>query len=154
MGGITATLFWTRYPYFIKTNDLSLVVFIKFGTFKMLFPGDLENAGWQALLQRQDFRDELRHTDILVASHHGRENGFCDDVFKYCQPSAVVISDKPIEHETQGTVPDYRAVVSPDGVPVHTSGKRRHVLTTQRDGWIRFNVGANGYYTIDTEFRG
>ncbi len=154
MGGITARVFWNPYPTFTNTNDLSLVVFIKYAGFKILFPGDLERAGWRALLQRQDFRDELRYTDILVASHHGRENGFCPEVFDYCKPSAVVISDKPIVHETQKMVPDYRAVVSENGVPVRNTGKRRHVLTTRRDGWIQITVGGDGRYTIDTECKG
>src|SRR5690606_16835333 len=75
MGGIGATMFFNRYPSFTDTNNLSLVVFIKYSTFKILFPGDLEKAGWQALLQRADFRAELVGTDVLVASHHGRESG-------------------------------------------------------------------------------
>jgi beta-lactamase superfamily II metal-dependent hydrolase len=154
MSGITATLFWTTYPHFTKTNDLSLVVFIKYRTFKMLFPGDIENAGWQALLALPEFRAELKHTDILVASHHGRKSGFCADVFNYCQPSAIVISDKPMAHETQEMVPDYRAVTMEGGVPVRTTGKRRHVLTTRRDGWIQFTVGDDGSYFIDTECKG
>ncbi|MCO6414058.1 MAG: hypothetical protein J5I92_15070 [Thiogranum sp.] len=154
MGGITTSLFWNPYPTFANTNDLSLVVFVKYAACKFLFPGDLEKSGWRALLQRQDFREELKYTDILVASHHGRESGFCPEVFDYCQPSAVIISDKPIEHETQKMVPDYRAVVTENGVPVRTTGKRRHVLTTRRDGWIRITVGSNGYYAIDTEYRG
>ena len=41
MGGITCSLFWNSYPTFINTNDLSLVVFIKYANFKILFPGDL-----------------------------------------------------------------------------------------------------------------
>lgn len=153
MGGITATTFWNPYPTFTDTNNLSLVVFIKYSNFKILFPGDLEKAGWRALLQRPDFCAELRGTDILVASHHGRESGYCADIFDYFTPSAVVISDKPIEHETQQTVPDYRRVVRSQGARVSTTMKDRHVLTTRRDGWIQFNVN-NDTYTITTEYRG
>lgn len=153
MGGITATSFWNPYPTFTDTNNLSLVVFIKYSNFKILFPGDLEKAGWRALLQRPDFCAELRGTDILVASHHGRESGYCADIFDYFTPSAVVISDKPIEHETQQTVPDYRRVVRSHGVRVSTTKRDRHVLTTRRDGWIQFNVN-NDTYTITTEYRG
>src|SRR5688500_16415117 len=58
-GGITIQPFWNSYPSFTNTNDLSLVAFIKYANFKILFPGDLELAGWQALLQRQDFRDRI-----------------------------------------------------------------------------------------------
>jgi beta-lactamase superfamily II metal-dependent hydrolase len=153
MGGITATMFWNPYPAFTDTNNLSLVIFIKYANFKILFPGDLEKAGWLALLQRADFRAELVGTDVLVASHHGRESGFCADIFNYFTPSAVVISDKPIEHETQKMVPDYRKVVRDQGVRVSTTMKDRHVLTTRRDGWIQFTVDSNTY-TITTEYNG
>lgn len=151
MGGITATTFWNSYPYFTDTNNLSLVIFIKYANFKILFPGDLEKAGWEALLQRADFRAELIDTNVLVASHHGRESGYCADIFKYFTPSVVVISDKPIEHETQKMGPDYRRVVRNQGVRVRTTMKERHVLTTRRDGWIQFTVSGNGDYFIDTE---
>lgn len=154
MGGITASVFWNRYPAFTNTNDLSLVVFIKYAGFKMLFPGDLEKAGWRALLQRADFRAELMGTDVLVASHHGRESGFCDDIFNYFTPGAVVISDKPIAHETQKTVPDYRRVVRDQGVVVRTTSKNRHVLTTRRDGWIQVTVMGDGRFYVDTECAG
>lgn len=153
MGGITATTFWNPYPTFTDTNNLSLVIFIKYANFKILFAGDLEKPGWQALLQRAAFRAELAGTDVLVASHHGRESGFCADIFDYFTPSAVVISDKPIKHETQRTVPDYRRVVRDQGVRVRTTMKDRHVLTTRRDGWIQFTV-TNDYYYIDTECMG
>ncbi|MDH6273548.1 beta-lactamase superfamily II metal-dependent hydrolase [Rhizobium leguminosarum] len=151
MGGIQASVFSNPYPLFLNTNDLSLVVFFKYHGFKILFPGDLEKAGWLALLQRRDFCAELIGTNILVASHHGRENGYCPDIFTYFTPDAVVISDKPIEHDTQRTVPDYRRVVRDQGVRVRTTTKNRHVLTTRRDGWIQFTVNANGDYFIDTE---
>lgn len=151
MGGITATWFFNPFPQFVKTNDLSLVVFIQYAGFKILFPGDLEVTGWRALLSDATFRAELATTNILVASHHGRQNGYCDDVFNYFTPDAVVISDKPIVHDTQRTVPDYRRVVRDQGVVVRTTMKRRHVLTTRRDGSITFIVDGNGSYFIDTE---
>lgn len=154
MGGITYIGFANTYPEFTNTNDLSLAVFIKFGAFKILFPGDLEKAGWRALLQLPDFRAELAGTTILVASHHGRESGYCPDIFDYFTPRAVVISDKPIEHDTQRMVPDYRDVLSPGGVIVNTTRKTRHVLTTRRDGWIHFTVQGDGSFEIDTEYAG
>ena len=154
MGGITATWFFNPYPQFVKTNDLSLVVFIQYAGFKILFPGDLEVAGWRALLADRSFRSELSTTSVLVASHHGRQSGYCEEVFNHFTPDAVVISDKPIVHDTQRTVPDYRRVVRDEGVIVRTTMKRRHVLTTRRDGTITFTVNGNGEYYIDTEYAG
>ncbi len=157
MGGITQTTFRNPYPQFKDTNNLSLVVFIKYGEFKMLFPGDLEKAGWLELLKSAEFRAELAGTNVLVASHHGRESGFCEDIFKYFTPDCVVISDKPIEHETQKTVPDYRKFVPQAGVRVKTSGSKpntrnpRHVLTTRADGWIQIDVDDKNYI-IETEY--
>lgn len=157
MNGITYKAFYNSYGsgygQFKDTNNLSFSTFIKYANFKMLFPGDLEKPGWAALLQRADFRAELSDTEILMASHHGRESGYCEDIFKYFTPSCVVISDKPKVHKTQEMVPDYRKVVRQGGVRVRTTMKDRHVLTTRRDGWIVIDVDDQGY-TIDTEYHG
>ncbi len=40
------------------------------------------------------------------------------------------------------------------GAIVRTTGKRRHVLTTRRDGWIQFTVLNDGDFYIDTEYNG
>jgi beta-lactamase superfamily II metal-dependent hydrolase len=157
MGGITSRQFWNSYPQLTTTNDLSLVVFIKFAAFQILFPGDLEEAGWLALLRNPAFRAELANTDILVASHHGRENGYCKEVFDYCHPQAVVMSDKSIVHDTQLMAQAYHNKVvkhHPMGVIVATSGKRRHVLTTRRDSHIHFVVDDHSRFTITTEHAG
>ena len=157
MGGITATMFYNPWPQFQKTNDLSLVVFVKFGPFGILFPGDLERQGWRNQLLDPRFRAMLSDVDVLVASHHGRESGYCEDVFTYCHPQAVVMSDKSVVHDTQNMAQTYRNEVikrHPDGVFVRSSGRNRHVLTTRRDGWIQFEVTEQGKFAIDTEYQG
>lgn len=157
MGGITYKTFYNKVPDFKDTNNLSCAVSFEFAGFRILFPGDLEKDGWLALLQRQDFREELAGVDVLVAAHHGRENGYCEDVFNYCRPRTVVMSDKAIVHDTQGMTQTYRQRVIdnwPNGVKVATTMKDRHVLTTRRDGWIQFTVSGNGDYFIDTEYKG
>lgn len=154
MGGIIRKTYHNKFPEFQDTNNLSCVTFFEYAGFKILFPGDLEKSGWKALLTREDFRNDLSSTTILVASHHGRENGFCEDVFNWCTPHAVVISDKPIAHQTQMMTPDYRRKVRDGGVRVRTTMKDRHVLTTRRDGWINFTISGNGEYYIDTECAG
>lgn len=157
MGGITQKTFYNPYPQFQDTNNLSCVVSIEFAGFRILFSGDLEEDGWLALLQREDFRNELAGVHVLVASHHGRESGYCEAVFDYCSPWAVVMSDKAIVHDTQNMAHTYRRHVAanrPNGVFVRTTGRQRHVLTTRNDGHIHFNVAANGSFTIDTEYAG
>jgi beta-lactamase superfamily II metal-dependent hydrolase len=153
MGGAVLRTYCNRYPDFADTNNLSMVAFIQFGTFKILFPGDLEAAGWRHLLHRQDFVDELRTTTVLVASHHGRENGWCDEAFEILSPRAVVISDKPIQHATQEMVPAYQGIVAGGGIRVGETlltSQLRRVLTTRRDGDITFNVWSSGDFSVRT----
>lgn len=157
MGGITAHTFWNSPPRFYDTNNLSMAVFFRYGAFKILFPGDLEEDGWLALLEQADFRAELAGTAVLVASHHGRENGYCDALFNYCHPRTIVMSDKAIVHDTQRMTQTYRQRVIdhwPNGVFVKTTGKQRHVLTTRRDGWIQVVVNDSGHFDIYTECHG
>jgi hypothetical protein len=149
MGGINFETFGHPYPTFQDTNNLSQTYFIKYGPFEILFPGDLERDGWRAHLRNPAFVAALRRTTILVASHHGRENGFCEEAFEFLQPQAVVVSDKSIVHATQEFVPDYRCVVRPQqGIVVDGCATRRHVLTTRRDGDILFSVEPNGNYRV------
>ena len=44
MGGIIEHRFWPDYSRHRDTNSLSLAVFVQYGLFKILFPGDLEEA--------------------------------------------------------------------------------------------------------------
>ncbi|QHE86419.1 ComEC/Rec2 family competence protein [Hydrogenophaga sp. BPS33] len=155
MGGITVKSFSNAYPRFQDTNNLSLAVFITFRGFKILFPGDLEKAGWEAMFEQPAFLEELKDIDVLVASHHGRENGYYAPLFNVACPRLVVMSDKAIAHDTQRMAQTYRAEVisnHPDGLLVRSNMKRRRVLTTRRDGHIIFIVAENGSFTIDTEY--
>ncbi len=128
--GATFTFFSNPYPTFTETNDLSLVTFLDYRDVHMVFPGDLEKAGWRALLQKPDFRTALAGVKLFVASHHGRENGYYPEVFNICKPQLVLVSDEPVKYDTQDV--DYTQ---------HASGMRftdgmRYVLTTRADGMI------------------
>jgi beta-lactamase superfamily II metal-dependent hydrolase len=140
MGGVTQKAFCNPHPLFTDTNNLSLAVFFRYGQFQILFPGDLERPGWLQLLADQNFRAELGRTTALVASHHGRESGYCEEVFVFCKPQFMVISDKSEVHDTQGTTNLYASKVKGDGIHVVTCQGRRKVLTTRSDGGIRIVV--------------
>ena len=80
---------------FSDENNLSLVVFVRCGLHKIIFPGDMEKPGWRQLLLNPAFRRELQGVNLFVASHHGRENGYCEKVMDLCgHIDAVIISDK------------------------------------------------------------
>lgn len=128
-------VFYNNYPLFTDTNNLSLVTFIHYDNFGVVFPGDLEKSGWQELLKNGSLRANLQKVNIFVASHHGREGGYCEDVFNYCKPEIVIISDKEIVHDTQKQLYQKHA----SGIPWNNGETTRYVLTTRSDGMITIN---------------
>ncbi|WP_152605879.1 ComEC/Rec2 family competence protein [Dickeya undicola] len=136
----------------IETNHLSQMIFIKYGDITICIPGDLERRSWELMLSKTDVQSWLGKSNIFVAAHHGRENGYHAGVFDYCQPDCVIISDKEIIHGTQnGMSNSYSNHVRSDGV-VYTSGSgdesRRKVLTTRNDGHILVTVPSSGMPTF------
>lgn len=149
-GGVNIRTFENPYPLFNDTNNLSTATFVSYAGFTILFPGDLEKEGWLTLLQNSIFLSYLAQTTVLVAPHHGRENGCCDEVFRYCKPQIVIISDKPKEHETQETTGWYNSKAS--GIPLLVSPYgTRSVLTTRKDGHMAIDVSSDGRWIINAE---
>lgn len=99
--GLERVRFCHSPSQFDDFNNLSMVNFYFYGGIGIVFPGDLQKEGWEKFLQNSNFRECLKKTHILVASHHGRIDGYCEKIFDYCSPHIVTISDKAIEHETQ-----------------------------------------------------
>jgi len=132
---------------FTDTNNLSVATFVSYGRFTILFPGDLEVAGWKQIMQQPGFQADLAQTTVLVASHHGRENGCYDELFENWRPMGVIISDAGIEHATQETEDWYAARAS--GCRTR-AGVNRKVFTTRRDGKITIDVDAQGQWFIET----
>lgn len=124
--------FWNSYPTFTDTNNLSQVLFLNFEGTSIVFPGDLEKAGWYTLLESPAFRTALTKVNIFVASHHGRESGYCPEVFELCKPAVVIISDEQIQYDTQQHNYDNHAT----GIGWGNRGDIRRVLTTRKDGTL------------------
>lgn len=153
LGGVHWQAFYKRYALdFTDTNNLSLAVFVRWGTFTILMGGDLECAGWEKLLQSPAFVARLREVRVYVASHHGLENGQCEALFKHMRPDVVIFSDGPKRHETQETRDWYAARVNgiPDqDKPGTASGPvMRKVMTTRSDGTLDIEVNAPGGYMV------
>ena len=70
--------------------------------------------------------------NVFVASHHGRESGYLPEVFEFCSPELVIISDRNIIYRTQEHIyaQHARGVRWPDGTV-------RRVVTTRNDGLIQ-----------------
>lgn len=137
--GVTFEYFRHNYPQFDDENNLSLVVNLTIHGYSFLFCGDMECQGFRLLLATNSrFRQVLPTVQVLMASHHGRDNGICKEMFDVygCKPHLVVISDENKKYGSQETNGYYaekcRGVVCSDG-------RLRKVLTTRKHGEINFS---------------
>jgi beta-lactamase superfamily II metal-dependent hydrolase len=147
--GVTEQVFWNTYSQFQDENNLSVVLRVTCNGMTIMFTGDMERAGWKALLQRADLRGALSNVDIFVASHHGREDGYCEEMFQYFGPHSprfVVVSDKSIVHETQETGAWYASKAAGG---VFNGEANRRFITTRSDGSLIVVPNAlNSTYTF------
>ena len=134
--GTQAWVFQNNYPDFTDTNNLSLLTFLDVGHLSFALGGDLERAGWLALLRNAQVQELLKRVNVFVASHHGRESGYCAEVFDYCQPSLIVMSDGPIRHGTQAMANVYGQHASGNVFKTPSGEELRRVVTTRNDGNI------------------
>lgn len=143
--GVEIRTYCNSYPAFTDTNNLSMASFLFYDGIGILVPGDLERPGWLELLKRPEFRVDLARTQILVASHHGRESGYCAEAFSCCSPDIVVISDEAKQYESQENTYSCRA----KGLS-WSDGSLRRVLTTRRDGHITVTKQRGLAYAVRT----
>ena len=143
--GVELSTFYNPYPTFQDTNNLSLVSFVRYSNLSIIIPGDMEQQGWRALLNKRDFRDHLKRVNIFIASHHGRESGYLREIFEFCQPDIVIISDESKRYQTQET----NYAVHARGL-ARDDGGMRYVLTTRKDGNISITKRLGESYQITT----
>ncbi|MBN3763393.1 MBL fold metallo-hydrolase [Burkholderia sp. Ac-20365] len=133
-------VYYHDYPTFDDENNLSLVLNLRIAGINFMFTGDLEKSGWRKMLETNDkFKETVKDVHVLFAAHHGRENGFYEPLFtEYdCNPYLVVISDKAKQYQSQETVANYMKYTK----GFYVGDTDRWVLTTRKDGTIRFDFG-------------
>lgn len=125
----------------LEVNDLSVATFIVCSNETILYGGDLKENGWLELLKNERFRGFLKNTTILIASHHGNDSGYCEEIFKYFKPKITIFSAgrykdfaiSKYEEKTRGITVNKRGGGS----------DKRYVLTTRNDGNIELIIFPN-----------
>ena len=148
---VRVSIFRHSFGLFTDTNNLSLVTFVEYGDFCMMFTGDIEEDGWEAGIRspNPNFLRLLARTTVMMPSHHGRKNGCCDRLFSFCKPQVFIVSDKERIHETQETCDWYRSRALGALVGKWPSPETRYFMTTRNDGCITIKVNPDGkYYTL------
>lgn len=144
-GGVTFRSFYTPNCGRSNINNHSAVCVFSYLGVNVIIPGDNESPSWKELLNNSEFTAFLPQTAFFLASHHGREAGFCQDLFieGRLKPKLCAISDGPVV-DTDATS-DYSRVAEGWWVQSHSLGEasNRSCVTTRKDGVITVEIGRN-----------
>jgi hypothetical protein len=126
-------------------NNASIVVAYEYSGVLVIFPGDIEDDGWQKLLKQNPtlFGDLLKTANkvILLAPQHGRKSGYSQSMIDYFKPDLMVISDG---HGAGETDPRFRACAS--GLEI--KGEEKKFITTKSKGRKKISISDKGMLYI------
>lgn len=143
-GGVTVQIFSQSSTAISNLNNRSLVSIVEYLGFKVLLPGDAEPAAFRVLMENSSFCEVLAGVNVMVVPHHGRESGYCGELFDYFTPQICVVSDGEVQ-ETDATS-KYSAKATGVTVINRDSGQIEHnrkCLTTRSDGAMIFSFYIN-----------
>ncbi|MGB3515443.1 MAG: hypothetical protein WBA43_03245 [Elainellaceae cyanobacterium] len=146
--GINFSFFWNQSSSCQNVHDLSLVTFMSYRDIHVIFPGDLEVGGWQLLLKDNQFRDCLRRVNIFVAPNHGREESYCSDIFDYCRPELIIISNELNQRVSPKMFSQYQKHAK--GSPYQVCDRK--ILTTYDDGNITISKCLDSLRHVRTQY--
>ena len=146
-GGVKISTFGQQETAVCNLNNRSIVSVLEYLGMKILVPGDAEPAAFRQLLQDPSFVEAIKGVNVMIVPHHGRESGYCSDVFDHFQPQVCIVSDGEVQ-ETDAT-PKYSQRATGVRVLNASTGlieRDRKCLTTRNDGAMLISFYANEDY--------
>ena len=100
-------------------------------------------------MNKKDFLEAISNADILLAPHHGRKSGYCDDFVNTVNPRLTVVSDSKFCDTSYNAQYTNKS----RGWTVHKTSngtsRERKCLTTASDGEV---VAHFGYHDNGNRF--
>jgi glycogen debranching enzyme len=130
-------------------NNRSFITSIKYANKKIIFPGDIEEKGWDKAFEKTNIKNILKGTDFFVASHHGRRSGRNNEMLDYTgQPDIFIVSAKPNDDTDYDFYSDKN---KSKGFKLEDDSSPSHVVSTKRrDKSFKFEIKENGDTKIKT----
>ena len=134
-----------------RPNSASMITTVYYGSFKMLFGGDLQTDGWEELLKKDKFVNAIKGTTFFKVPHHGRESGCSEKLMEILKPTLrlCIISDKCLEKDNENTANTQWYSDRVDN-GISFGDTERKVLTTRNDGSIHIHADNKGKWTVWT----
>lgn len=127
-------------------NNSSILRYIKYNGYRILFAGDLEKDGWEWLCNNdlRFIRLMKEGLDFLIAPHHGHISGFPKSLFDLTGNVRCVIHSKDSEANKDGTDVSSQYVNYCNGIEYKALSDNRFykgkVLTTRSNGNIFISI--------------
>ena len=141
-GGVSIKQYASSSCGVSNINNHSFVTVLDYRDVTVVIPGDNEQASWRELMREQDFATAMNRVNVFMASHHGRESGYCAEIFTE-KPDLCVVSDGPVQDTNARQRYSYHA----KGRIVHKrndgSSEKRYCVTTRQDGSTDIEIGLN-----------
>ena len=135
---------------FINNSSIVTVATFK-GTLhqeKFLFGGDMETAGWEALLKQPRFKEAVKGVDFYITSHHGHQSGFSEALYAAMgKPILNIVSI----HNFDEHIDDRYSQEAYALGEKRSDGSTRRMMTTRKDGTITISVNNEGKYSLSTQ---
>lgn len=146
-GGVTIKKFASKNCGTSNINNHSGVVVFEYLGVRIVVPGDNEPPSWKELLKQPEFVNMVSDSHVFMASHHGRESGYCPELFEalnHQAPRLCVISDGRVQDTDATQRYSYHA----EGWQVGSrssaqKNEERYCVTTRSDGAVEIEVGTN-----------
>lgn len=157
-GGVAIKKFASKACGTSNINNHSGVVVFEYLGVRIVIPGDNEPPSWKELLKQPDFVSMVSNAHIFMASHHGRESGYCPELFTALKNEALrlcVVSDARVQDTDARDRYTYHADGWEVGSRSYPDRDTRYCVTTRTDGSVEVEVGANqsggAYLSVTTD---
>jgi len=145
-GGVEIKTHCLDLPQVVNSNNYSVVAVYRYKGTLIVFPGDIEDSGWQQIEEvvRSDWGTFVSGSNLrfLVAPHHGRPSGYSDAMMNFFSPHVCILCDGYGKGET-----DARFRTKPPGVT--WKGQVTKYLTTKTSGRVLVKVPDSGNIELD-----
>ena len=135
-------------PKFVNNSSIVTVATVVGSQYqeKFLFGGDMETAGWEALLSKYPaFEAAVKEVDFFIVSHHGHTSGFSQELYNVMgkRPILNIVS---IHRNDEHIDTRYSSEKYASGTTF--GGADRRCLTTRSDGSITIYVDGSGKFSV------
>lgn len=148
-GGLEIKTFSTSHCDNSNFNNFSVITVLKLGNVKVVVCGDNETESLEVLMDREDFKDAVKGSQVLVAPHHGRESAYHSEFVNWVNPNLTIISDG--KYQSFSASLKYSSASSGAAVYDRNGNQgKRFCVTTRNDGNMKVTFGE----TDDIKYNG